>query len=204
MIKTFSSRAGRLSETNKKYLASQPDCVLKIGEEPNTQLPKVLDIGFGDAQSFSEDVLSNKNFCFIGIEPYKKGYAKALEFFDLNKPKNLYLFNGDVREFLDKMSFKAEFVRIHFPDPWPKKKHKKRRLISKEFLTLLHENISPIGKIEILTDSFIYQKHIDETLKKQKLFQAVKEFEISFSVSTFHKKGLEKGHKIKRYILKKS
>tara|TARA_Y100001980_G_C14414284_1_gene207026 strand:+ start:69 stop:683 length:615 start_codon:yes stop_codon:yes gene_type:complete len=204
MIKTFSSRAGRLSETNKKYLASQLDCILEIGQKPNTKLPKVLDIGFGDAQSFSEDVLANTKFCFIGIEPYKKGYARALEFFDLHKPNNLYLFNGDAREFLHKMSFKADFVRIHFPDPWPKKKHKKRRLISKDFLTLLHKNISSIGKIEILTDSFIYQKHIDEILRKQKLFESIRKFEISFSISSFHKKALDKRHKIKKYMLKKA
>ena len=162
MIKTFSSRAGRLSSTNKNYLNLQSSCLINPETEPKTNYPIVIDIGFGDAQSFSEDVLINKKYCFIGIEPYKKGFARAVEFYEKEKPKNLFLYNGDAREFLEIIGYKVSFVRIHFPDPWPKKKHIKRRLISKNFLHLLDQKISKKGKIEIITDSKIYQDHIEE------------------------------------------
>ena len=131
MIKTFSSRAGRLSDTNKKFLDLQSTCLIKPKTKPQTKLPIVIDIGFGDAQSFSKDVVNNKNHCFIGIEPYKKGFARAVEFYEKEKPKNLYLYNGDAREFLEAIKYKVSFVRIHFPDPWPKKRHIKR-------LSLIH------------------------------------------------------------------
>ena len=137
MIKTFSSRAGRLSSTNKNYLSLQSNCLISPETKPKTNYPIVIDIGFGDAQSFSEDVLINKKYCFIGIEPYKKGFARAVEFYEKEKPKNLFLYNGDAREFLEIIDYEVSFVRIHFPDPWPKKKHIKRRLISKNFLHLL-------------------------------------------------------------------
>ena len=78
MIKTFSSRAGRLSDTNKKFLELQSTCLIKHETQPQTKLPIVIDIGFGDAQSFTKDVVNNKNHCFIGIEPYKKGFARAV------------------------------------------------------------------------------------------------------------------------------
>ena len=123
MIKTFSSRAGRLSSTNKNYLNLQSSCLINPETEPKTNYPIVIDIGFGDAQSFSEDVLINKKYCFIGIEPYKKGFARAVEFYEKEKPKNLFLYNGDAREFLEIIDYEVSFVRIHFPDPWPKKKH---------------------------------------------------------------------------------
>ncbi len=61
MIKTFSSRAGRLSDTNKKFLQLKSKSILKIGEKPKTTKPIVMDIGFGDAHSFVCDVVENKN-----------------------------------------------------------------------------------------------------------------------------------------------
>lgn len=204
MIKTFSSRAGRLSDTNKKFLELQSTCLIKHETQPQTKLPIVIDIGFGDAQSFTKDVVNNKNHCFIGIEPYKKGFARAVEFYEKEKPKNLYLYNGDAREFLEAIEYKASFVRIHFPDPWPKKKHIKRRLISLSFLHLLNQKILETGKIEIVTDSKTYQKHIEDVLKEQKLFKQIDNFEISYEVSTFHNKGLKKGHEIRRYVLAKA
>ena len=54
---------------------------------------------------------------------------------------------------MEAIEYKASFVRIHFPDPWPKKKHIKRRLISLSFLHLLNQKILEKGKIEIITDS---------------------------------------------------
>ena len=56
--------------------------LIKCWEKPITQNPIALDIGFGDAQSFSEDVAANETVTFIGIEPYKKGFARAVEFFE--------------------------------------------------------------------------------------------------------------------------
>ena len=105
---------------------------------------------------------------------------------------------------MEAIEYKASFVRIHFPDPWPKKKHIKRRLISLSFLYLLNQKILGTGKIEIITDSKTYQNHIEDVLKEQKLFKQIDNFEISYEVSTFHNKGLKKGHEIRRYVLAKA
>ena len=203
MIKTFSSRAGRLSDTNKRFLKINSKSKLNLGQKPKSTKPIVMDIGFGDAQSFVNDVMENKNYVFIGIEPYKKGFARAVEFYEQERPENLFLYNGDAREFFELIGYKASFIRIHFPDPWPKKKHIKRRLISPNFLQILEQKITNTGKIEIITDSKIYQDHIKTVLNEQKLFKIIDSFEISYEVSTFHNKALEKGHEIKRYVLTK-
>ena len=204
MIKTFSSRAGRLSSSNKYFLNLKSNSLISPETKVKTNYPIVLDIGFGDAQSFKQDVLNNKKFCFIGIEPYKKGFAKAVEFYEIEKPKNLFLYNGDAREFLEAINYEVSFIRIHFPDPWPKKKHIKRRLISQNFLYLLNKKIPETGKIEIITDSKIYQDHIENVLHEQKIFKQIESFEIAYGVSTFHKKALKKGHNIKRFVLTKA
>ena len=141
MIKTFSSRAGRLSSTNKKFLNLKSACLINPEVRPKTTYPIVIDIGFGDAQSFTQDILINKEYCFIGIEPYKKGFARAVEFYEQERPENLFLYNGDAREFFELIGYKASFIRIHFPDPWPKKKaYKKKANFSKFFADLRAKN----------------------------------------------------------------
>ena len=72
------------------------------------------------------------------------------------------------------------------------------------FLHLLNQKILETGKIEIITDSKTYQNHIEDVLKEQKLFKQIDNFEISYEVSTFHNKGLKKGHEIRRYVLAKA
>ena len=67
----------------------------------------------------------------------------------------------------------------------------------------VNKKISKKGKIEIITDSKIYQDHIEEILYEQKIFKQIDSFEISYEVSTFHRKGLKKGHEVKRYVLTK-
>jgi tRNA (guanine-N7-)-methyltransferase len=204
MIKTFSSRAGRLSPTNIAFLEKESACLLKLGQAPETDKPVVIDIGFGDSQSFSQDVLKNPDYCFVGIEPYKKGFARAVEFYEKAEPDNLFLFNGDAREYIEASDYEISFIRIHFPDPWPKKKHTKRRLISNEFLTSIYKKINSGAKLEIITDSKPYQMHIKDLLDAQKLFEVIEDFEISYEVSTFHHKGINKGHSIERYVLLKN
>ena len=203
MIKTFSSRAGRLSATNKKFLELKSKSILKIGEKPSTTKPLVIDIGFGDAQSFVCDVVENKDYVFIGIEPYKKGFARAIQFYEENLPKNMFLFNGDAREFLEEIKYKIDFIRIHFPDPWPKKRHAKRRLVTKDFLLTSHSILRKSGSIEIITDSSIYQQHLEELIGQQNYFKQIKKFPFTYQTSTFHKKALDKGHTIKEYVLER-
>ncbi len=202
MIRTYSSRAGRLSETNKKYLETPSKCLVGLGFVPLSKKQCVLDIGFGDAQSFSQDVSNNENIVFIGVEPYKKGFAKAVEFYEKEQPNNLFLHNGCAIEYLNAAKKKFDYIRIHFPDPWPKKKHSKRRLISKSFLQLLKTKIKKEAQIQIVTDSASYQAHIEQIIGEQDQFcRSSKPFPITYHISTFHKKGLNKGHKIKEYNL---
>ena len=71
-------------------------------------------------------------------------------------------------------------------------------------MQLLDQKISKNGKIEIITDSKIYQNHIEDVLNEQRIFKQIDSFEISYEVSTFHNKGLKKGHEIRRFVLTKA
>lgn len=205
MIRTFSSRAGRLSATNKHFLKLNSNCVLTKDYRPIKDPREILiDIGFGDGISLTEDIAKCQEILFIGIEPYKKGFARMIEFYEKKQPNNLLLHNGCAKEFIKVFQQNVLYIRIHFPDPWPKKKHSKRRLVNKEFLKLISNILKPDGQVQILTDSHTYQEHIQELISKQKIFKTTQSFPIEYAVSTFHRKGLEKGHTIKEYNLKLS
>ena len=60
------------------------------------------------------------------------------------------------------------------------------------------------GSIEIITDSSIYQRHLEELISDQSYFKKIKDFPITCQISTFHKKAIEKGHTVKKYVLKKT
>ena len=71
-------------------------------------------------------------------------------------PKTDYAFDA---------KYKIDLIRIHFPDPWPKKRHAKRRLITKKFLEISCNILKDNGSLEIITDSYSYQQHIEELIK---------------------------------------
>tara|TARA_A200000113_G_scaffold226049_1_gene249970 strand:+ start:12225 stop:12848 length:624 start_codon:yes stop_codon:yes gene_type:complete len=203
VIRTFGSRAGRLSKTNKHFLQLESDCLLDLDKYIKKSSRDVLiDIGFGDGISLSHDIMNNSEILFIGIETYKKGISRMIEFYETKQIKNLLLHNGCAKEFIENLKTKVKFVRIHFPDPWPKNKHSKRRLVSINFLQLLAQIMKPDGLIQIITDSNVYQQHIKEVLRKQNFFEQISIFPINYAVSTFHKKGMKKNHKIKEFNLK--
>ena len=59
------------------------------------------------------------------------------------------------------------------------------------------------GSLEIITDSYVYQKHIEELISCQNYFKQIEDFPISYQISTFNKKALTKGHTVKEYVLEK-
>lgn len=198
MIRTFSSRSGRLSNTNKMFLSKISNCKLDLNSKlPEFKKKVALDIGFGDGESFCKDVLENKDIIFIGIDPYIKGFSKVVEFYEKHNAPNLYVFNGCAKEFLKYTKIKFNFIRIHFPDPWPKNKHNKRQLINKDFLELLHTSQTPEGMLQIVTDCTKYQLKILNILSQQFNYSCIDKFPLKFNESSFAKKAKKNGNPIK-------
>ena len=167
--------------------------------------PLEIDLGCGDGSFLLALASQYPEKSFLGVERLLGRVRKVVK-----KAENASLINLKVLRL--ELSYSVEWLlpddcasRVHllFPDPWPKKKHIKRRLISKEFLYFIHSKTNRGCKIEIITDSKIYQDHIKDLLATQKIFEITNNFEISHEISTFHSKGLKKGHRIERYILLK-
>ena len=100
-----------------------------------------------------------------------------IEFYEKNHPNNLLLYNGCAKDFIKCLECKVKYIGIHFSDPGLRKKHAKRRLINLNFFNLIANVLKPEGEtVQIVTDSYIYQEHIQEVIVQQKFFEIVSNF----------------------------
>jgi len=116
-----------------------------------------LEIGFGGAEHLLWQAENNPNVTLLGVEPFLNGVAKAVKGISDKGLNNLRLYRGDARDVLavlPKQSLDCVFVL--FPDPWPKTRHHKRRLISETFISELHRTIKPGGKFRFASDIVHY------------------------------------------------
>ena len=108
-------------------------------------------------------------------------------------------------EYLDSPSLPSvDRVHIYFPDPWHKKRHKKRRLIQKEFLSLLAEKMKAKGRIHLATDWEDYAEHIESCISDQQDFLTTEAFtDFSRPLTRYEERGLKLGHELYEFYLEK-
>ena len=172
----YGRRRGRkLSKSGKLAIKEGKDYLIKEEDIPKifyNQKNIVLEIGFGDGENLIKSAKVNSNFFYIGADPFLNTTAKCLSKILKYKLKNVVIWPDDVRKifkFFPKNSILE--IKILFPDPWPKKKHKNRRLIQNEFIEIIYPIIKHEGTITIATDHDLQKKWV---LGK---FQYYKEFE---------------------------
>ncbi len=112
-----------------------------------------LEIGFGGAEHLVWQARRNPDVGLIGCEPFEEGIVKALTAIDEGGLGNLRLLGDDVRPLLRWLPERSiARVFMLFPDPWPKKRHRKRRLFSPELLRLLARVMAPGAELRLATD----------------------------------------------------
>ncbi|MBP6104222.1 MAG: tRNA (guanosine(46)-N7)-methyltransferase TrmB [Gammaproteobacteria bacterium] len=116
--------------------------------------PLIVEIGFGGGESLLQMASLAPDKDFIGIEVYRTGLSQLITQADQAGLQNLRVFCGDAREILQTriMDASLDTVQIFFPDPWPKRKHYKRRLISADFIKLIALKLKPGGRLHLATD----------------------------------------------------
>ncbi len=173
----------------------------------------ILDIGTGHGETTLYLAKKYSNFKIIACEKYIDGNLKLIKEIKTKKLNNIYIHNGNVNEILDESFIEKKFhkVWIFFPDPWPKKKHHKRRLITKDFLNKLYPLIEDDGEICIVTDSSSYFRFILRQIfeirklyiwkNQSKLYLNLKDY---FDLETkYYKKAIISARKPSLLILKK-
>ncbi len=126
-----------------------------------------LEIGFGGSEHLIWQARHNPDTALLGAEPFLNGVAKAVAGVDEHLLPNVRLYQGDARNVIDTMPDAAlECVFVLFPDPWPKSKHNKRRIITPEFLGDVHRILKPGGRFRFASDIIDY---VDWTLTRIKV-----------------------------------
>lgn len=116
--------------------------------------PRHLEIGFGMGESLAATAAAHPEHDYLGIEVHRPGIARLLMRAAEQDLTNLRVASGDAVEILTHRLGEGVFDAIHvfFPDPWPKKRHHKRRLINPGFAALLVRKLKPGGRLHLATD----------------------------------------------------
>ena len=171
--KSFVLRKGRvtvaqrraLNSLKKEHTIEPSKGELNVAEafiEPDKKL--IADVGFGSGESLLSMANKYQDANFVGIEVYSSGIGSALNQIQKNKLTNLKIIESDVFQLLERNIADDTFDGIVFlyPDPWPKRKHHKRRLLSEGFLNLLYDKITTNGLVFCKTDWENYYYQIKE------------------------------------------
>ncbi|MEY2865678.1 MAG: tRNA ((7)-)-methyltransferase [Pseudomonadota bacterium] len=181
-IRTYILRQGRITAAQKKAIQDnfQKHAVIfenkiinfdDIFKNKNSEL--ILEIGFGMGTSTAEIAKSNLNKNYIAIEVHSPGVGNLLKLIQEDDISNLKIIQHDAVEVLNLMikNDSLDGIHIFFPDPWPKKKHHKRRLIQSNLLKLIAQKIKKTGYLHIATDWEDYAVWIIDLLDKEELLQ---------------------------------
>lgn len=125
----------------------------------------VLEIGFGNGSHMVALAQKSPKTLFIGCEPFLNGVVSVLEHIDSKEIRNIRIHNGDIRHLIPEMP-NGLFSQIYllYPDPWPKKRHWKRRLVTQEFLNTAHRLLKKDGALYIASDHDTYQNWIENCI----------------------------------------
>lgn len=176
-LRTFGRRHGKKLSIRKQWLIDNllPQITPKSSDFETKST--ILEIGFGNGEHLRDLTINNQNSIIIGAEPFMNGVAALLSAITnesdnalIEQYKNIRIWADDVRILLkDFENTKFDEIWILHPDPWPKARHEKRRLLNHDFLNLLSEHLTENGKIIIGTDHWEYYDWIVEQLKQTRL-----------------------------------
>jgi tRNA (guanine-N7-)-methyltransferase len=159
----------------------------------------ILEIGFGMGEATA---LIGRDFPetgFLAVEVHKPGIGKLMARIEELALSNIRIIEGDIHPILQTMipDKSVEGVHLFFPDPWPKMKHNKRRIVNAEFLALIHQKLIDGGYINIATDWVPYAQWISDVFAGSTQFTGGEVARPDWRPFTkFEGKGLAKDHRV--------
>jgi tRNA (guanine-N7-)-methyltransferase len=138
--------------------------------------PLILEIGFGTGEALLKLAQDHPQNNYLGVEVYGPGQEKLLQGVETHKLQNVRIYRDDVVEVLAKCvpDLSLDAVLIFFPDPWPKRRHHKRRLVQSEFLDLLVKKLKSGAYLHFASDDEDYAIWVLKIMRKRSDFVAVK------------------------------
>lgn len=211
-IRSFVRRTGRMTPSQERALSElwprfgidHDDGFLDLDEVFGRHADRVLEIGFGNGDTLVQAAADHPETDYVGIEVHEPGVGHCLLQGRDADIRNLRVIAHDAIDVLnDQIADDAlSRINLYFPDPWPKKRHHKRRIVTLRFLALTAKKLRPGGTLHIATDWQNYAEHIDEIMSKSDEFELVERRQhygnqpLERYTTKFETRGLKKGHDI--------
>ena len=208
-LPSFVKRRGRITksqEDNLSHLGSyEISSYLQILQAKKKFSKIVLEVGFGNGENTLALAKQNPDTLYIASEVYLAGIGSLLGEIVDGAIQNIFITSGDIRLLIDDIKEPVfDDVIVICPDPWPKFKHHKRRMLTNEFFELIHPTIQDGGELFMSTDVEDYAESITEQLDVSVGFQRNDSslYEAS-SLTKFQRRAMDEGRKIYPFSLKK-
>ncbi len=209
-IRSFVRRTGRVTTAQQRalkeywpdygldYTPSQMDLDQVFGRSAG----RILEIGFGNGELLVTIAAANPQTDFIGVEVHEPGVGHCLLRLHELSLTNVRLIRHDAIDVLNRQIPDGALhgVNLFFPDPWPKKRQHKRRIVQPDFVALLGRKIEIGGFFHTATDWANYAEHIDETVAANPLFQRTVAKIPDRPETKFELRGKRLGHEIRDRI----
>ena len=178
-IKSFVLRSGRITKLQQHALDTYAPLYCIPYETENkldfasifgNSNPTVVEIGFGDGEATYQMAERNPGTNFLALEVYPPGVGALLDVVHTKELSNVRIVHHDAAEVVENMVAAGSVSGFHifFPDPWQKKRHKKRRLINSAFVSILADKLKDGGYIYCATDWEDYALQMQEVLRGEK------------------------------------
>lgn len=209
-IRSYVLRQGRVSRAQRRaheallpaYGIPFTGHVIDLDRIFGRRAPKILEIGFGMGETTAAIAARHPECDYLGIEVHTPGVGSLLKQIEKAGLTNVRVIQHDAVEVLREMIAPGSLDAVHvfFPDPWPKKRHHKRRLIQPAFVALLVERMRPGACLHVATDWQDYAEHILATLAAEPTLRNTAN---GFAprpghrpLTKFESRGLKLGHRV--------
>jgi len=172
-IRSFIRRQGRITQGQQLALDNHwdkycldPDADYDFSQVFGRVAPLIVEIGFGTGDSLAKMAAANPENDYIGIEVHRPGVGHLMLLLDQQGLTNVRIYCHDAIDVIEHKVADNSLAGVHlfFPDPWPKKKHHKRRIVRPCFVELLARKLKPDGYFHAATDWQNYAEHMLEIL----------------------------------------
>jgi tRNA (guanine-N7-)-methyltransferase len=180
-IRSYVLRQGRVSNAQRRahdallpvYGVPYAPRLTDLDELFGRSAPRILEIGFGMGETTADIAAAHPEIDYLALEVHTPGVGSLLKAIEERGLTNLRIVQHDAVDVLEHMLAANSFdgAHIFFPDPWPKKRHHKRRLVQPAFVTLLASRLKPGGYIHVATDWEEYAQQILEVLSAEPMLR---------------------------------
>jgi tRNA (guanine-N7-)-methyltransferase len=211
-VRSYVLRQGRVTSAQERALAelmpaygiAYRQAMLDPRAVFGREAPLVLEIGSGMGETTARIARERPDTDFIAVEVHGPGVGSLLKLIEQAQLGNVRVIRHDALEVLEHMIPDASLAGIHlfFPDPWPKKRHHKRRLVQPAFAALAARKLAPGGSLHAATDWEDYAAHIVEVLMAEPGLRR-ENGAATRPPTKFELRGLKLGHKVHDFVFRR-